>query len=230
MERLDTEPLKLHGVETLQILYEIERAGADALLPPGLHPTRPPAAAWWVQRMPESPWGPLYLAQCRIECRSGLRPRGFLRGGVIDPPEAAAALAARWGFALRPGEIALERAYDRIRATVSIDARPILEAALEDPTPLRPEDVYYAASVHLAHTPRGLRLVQVDPDFEVVRAERGRPRLDRFDAAAWRCDGARPCHPVSASFTISDETLPALRYLGRPEALAFEGTERVDGP
>jgi hypothetical protein len=223
-----TAPEKLHGVESLQVNWELAREGADALLPPGLHPTRPPVASWLVQRAPESPWGPFALAQCRIECRSGLRPRGFLRLGVIDNQAAAAALASRWGYALALGEPRLARGYDEIRASVQLAGAPILELALRDPMPLRSADAYYVASVHLAHSPRGLRLVQVDPDFDVERAERGRPIADRFDAAAWRCEGVQLSAPISGSFTISDVTLPALRYVSRPDVPAFLGTERVE--
>ena len=56
LESFGTEPQKLLGVETLQIAWEIERAGTDALLPPGLHPTLPPLVTWLVQRAPDSPW------------------------------------------------------------------------------------------------------------------------------------------------------------------------------
>jgi acetoacetate decarboxylase len=228
MAGFDTAPEKLLGVETLQIAFEIERAGADHLLPPGLHPTRPPVLTWLVQRVPESPWGPFAIAQCRLECRSGLRPRGFLRGGVVDSEPARAALAARWGYALALGSPRLARGYDEIRARVSRGDADVLEVAMRDPMPLRNADAYYVASVHLAHTPRGLRLVQVDPDFDVARAERGRPLALRFDADAWGCAGARPSAPVSGSFSVADLTLPALRYACRPEIPAFLGTERVD--
>src|SRR5262249_22147606 len=136
LEGFGTEPEKLLGVETLQVAFEVERAGADELLPPGLHPTRPPVVTWFVQRVPESPWGPFALAQCRIECRSGLRPRGFLRGGVIDNEAARAALAARWGYALAPGEPRLARSYDEIRAGVRLGGAAVLELALRDPMPL----------------------------------------------------------------------------------------------
>ena len=222
------EPVRLAGVETLQILFEIESSGMEKLLPPGLHPTLPPVVTWLVQRVAESPWGPFSMAQCRVECRSGLRPRGFLRGGFIDQPGAGAALAAGWGFALRPGRISLERSYDRIRATVDLGDRPILQVQSSDPHPLRPEDAYIVANIHLAHTPRGLRLIQVDPDWEIDRAERGRPSVHRFDPEAWSSVGVRPSHPVAALFTMSAMTLPALRYISRPDVLAFEGTERVD--
>jgi hypothetical protein len=168
------------------------------------------------------------MAQCRVECRSGLRPRAFLRGGVIDDEGAGTALAGRWGYALAPGEVRFARGYDRICVEVVQGGRTILDAALEDPVPLRNADAYYVANMNLARTPRGLRLVQVDPSFEVERAERGRPRIDRFDALAWGCAGVRPSHPISASFTIASVTLPALRYVCRPDVLAFVGTERVD--
>ena len=81
--------------------------------------------------------------------------------------------------------------------------------------------------MHLARTPRGLRLVQVDPTFAVERAERGRPHLVAFDAAAWGDARIVPMHPVSASIAIADVTLPRLRYLCRPDVWAFEGTERL---
>jgi hypothetical protein len=223
-----TEAVELCGVETLQVFCEIERKGTDALLPPGLHPTLPPAVTWLVQRVAESPWGAFGMAQCRIECRSGLRPRGFLRGGVADNEQAAAELAARWGYALQPGAVRLKRGYDEIRATVSLDGEEVLDLALCDPIPLRIADAYYVANMNLARTPNGLRLVQVDPRFEVERAERGRPAIHRFEAAAWRSEGARPSHPVAASFTIATVTLPALRYVCRPDVLAFVGAERVD--
>lgn len=223
-----TEPAVLGGVETLQILSEIERAGAEALLPPGLHPTVPPIVTWLIQRVAESPWGPFRLAQCRVECRSGLRPRGFLRAAFVDNAKAGTELASRWGYALAPGEVRLDRAYDRVEATVSLNGVSILEVRLEDPTPLRSPDAFIVANVHLAHTPVGLRLVQVDPEFAVERAERGRPSIRRFEPAAWRGEGIRPSDPVSALFTIGQVTLPALRYVCRPDVLAFEGTERVD--
>jgi hypothetical protein len=225
----DTQPLKLLGVETLQVFCEIESAGADALLPPGLHPTLPPAVTWLVQRIADSPWGGFRMAQCRIECRSGLRPRGFLRGGVIDNAEAARALAARWGYALALGEVRLERSYDRVHATAHLAGEMALDLELRDPSPLQGADVFYVANVNLADTPRGLRLVQVDPDFEIERAERGRPVVRHFDPAPWGAVGVRPSHPVSASFTSANVTLPALRYVCRPDVLAFEGSERVDG-
>ena len=224
----DTSPLALEDVETLLFFSEIERAGSDGLVPPGLHPTLPPAVTWLVQRFPKSPWGSFCLAQCRIECRSGLRPRGFLRGGLIDNATAAAALEAQWGFALGLGDVDLSRGYDRVRATVDLEGRRVLVLALGQPSPLAPGDIHYMASMHLAQTPRGLRLVQVDPEFQVTRAECGEPLLLEFDAEAWRSPGLCPSLPGAASFSIATLVLPALRFVCRADQLAFQGTEKLD--
>ena len=210
-------------------MSEIEREGADALLPPGLHPTLPPIATWLVQRVPESPWGAFQLAQCRIECRSGLRPRGFLRSGVIDNPRrsrrAGRALGLRAARRARSGSLA---ATIGSQPASALGGESILDVALRDPMPLRPEDAYTVASMHLAHTPRGLRLLQVDPQFEVERAERGQPLIRRFDASAWSSPGVQPCSPgVGAVHPGPDDAAQASLRLP-PRRAGVQGTERVD--
>jgi len=227
MERLDTEPLVLPGVWVLQVTYEIPGAAREALLPPALHPTDPPLVSWTCLRCASGPLGAFTMAQLRLECRSGLRPRGFLVGSVIDSADAGRALTSRWGYGPRPGEVRLARQYDTVTGTVRVDGRTILEVGLRNPDPLGPHDIQYTASMHLARTPRGVRLVQVDPTFAVERAERGRPHLVAFDAAAWGDARIVPTHPVSASIAVADVTLPKLRYLCRPDVWAFEGTEKL---
>jgi hypothetical protein len=227
IEHFDADATVLPNVSVLQAAFELPRAAREGFLPPGLHPTDPPLASFLVFECPGGPLGAFRLAQLRISCRSGLRPRGFLVDAVIDDPDAGHALAARWAYRHRPGRITLARRYDAVTATVTCDGPVVLEVALDDPEPLGANDVQYTASMHLAHTPRGLRLVQVDPTFVVARAERGRPRLAAFDAAAWGDARLAPGHPVAASIAIADVTLPRLRYLCRPDVWAFDGTERV---
>jgi hypothetical protein len=227
MDRLDTEAVELPGAWVLQAAFEMPARARECLLPPGLHPTDPPLVSWLVFRCLDGPLGAFALAQLRVSCRSGLRPRGFLVESVIDSAEAGRALALRWGYRHRVGEVQVARHYDAVAATVQLDGRTILDVALRDPDPLGAEDVQYTASMHLAHTPRGLRLVQVDPAFLVHRAERGRPELRGFDAVAWGDARIAPTHPVTASVALADVTLPRLRYLCRPDVWAFEGTEGV---
>jgi hypothetical protein len=71
--------------------------------------------------------------------------------------------------------------------------------------------------------------VQLDTDVAPVRAERLRPRLDAFDADAWVHPSIEPYYGVSASLSIGDVTIRRLRYVCKPEELAFTGTESVGG-
>ena len=225
IEHFGGEPVACAQAEVLQVTYELATPHREAMLPPGLHPTDPPIVTWVFYRCPTSPWGSFAMAQTRIECRSGLRLRGFLVSAVVDSPVAAEALSKRWGFATQDGQIALHRYYDSTRAAVITNGRTILEVVVSDPDPLSTADVQYVANVNLAHTPRGLRLVQVEPRHQVHRVERGRPRVLAFDGAAWGDARVQPIYPVSASLAVADITIPQIRFMCRPDVLAFEGTE-----
>jgi len=228
MEGLDNaEPAVCEQAEVLQVMYEIATPHRDAMLPPALHPTDPPIVSWLFYRCPTSPWGSVAMAQTRIECRSGLRLRAFLVSSVVDNPAAANALGKRWGFATREGRVELHRYYDSTRATVSTDCGTILDVVISDPDPLSPGDVQYVANVNLAHMPRGIRLVQVEPRYQIHRVERGRPHVNVFDGAAWGDARIQAVYPVSASLAHADITIPRIRFVCRPDVLAFDGTEAV---
>ena len=215
MPTLDVDALTIPSVEILTVSYEIRASANEAVLPAGLHPTIPPIVTFVVWRTPT-----FSMAQVRIGCRSGMRPRAFLVSAVLDGDDAPP-LAQRWGFATRAGTVTLTRSYDRLRATVD----DVLDVEAVDPTPLRPGDIQWIANMNLAETRRGLRLIQVDPDYDVARAERGRPILHRVDGAAGGEPLLEPVHPVVATFAVADVTLPRLRYVCRPEELAFFATE-----
>ena len=221
------EPVVLEHVEVLQVIYEIAAAHRAAALPPALHPTDPPIVTWLFFRCPSSPWGAFSIAQTRIECRSGLRLRGFLISAVVDNVAAAGALRDPWGYATQSGRVTLRRHYDTIDGSVVVHDTAALDVSVVDPGPLAAADLQYVANMNLAHMAVGLRLVQVEPKYEVHRAERGRPRLGVFDGAAWGDPRVRPVHPVSASCTVATVTIPRIRFVCRPDVLAFEGTELV---
>ena len=227
MPDLDTEPMTLEHVELLTVTYELAASDKEAVLPAGLHPTNPPIVTWQVLASTEGSLGPFHLAQTRIECRSGARPRAFLVSAVVDSEIAATELSARWGYGCRIGHVALRRFYDRVLATVALGqgGRTILDLEVVDPVTLRSSDIQWIANMNLAHTPRGVRLVQVDPEIEVHRAERFRPHAHSFDAEAWGEPLLRPVHPVAATHVIADVTLPRLRYVCAPDQFAFLATE-----
>ena len=226
LDDFDTDTAVIPGAELLQAIFEIRIDGRQASLPSGLHPTNPPTFIAQLWRCPDSPWGPFALAQARVGSRSGLRPRGFVQGCVCDNDAAADALRRRWGFPVQRGDVTLRRQYDSAYGAVSIDGHSVFEVTALDPEPLGANDVSYTTAANLAHTPRGLRLVQVDIDVAVERAERIKPRLIAFDGIRWGIHpSVVPYHPVSASTAVGEITIQRLRYISKPDELAFTSTE-----
>ncbi len=231
MPSLAAEPWEIAEVDILQLMYEMDDANMTALLPRALHPTIPPVVTFTVARYPDSPAGAFTLAQVRIGCRAGTRPRGFLLRAYCDSPRACAALAERWGYDCRPADVTLRRYHDRIAATVRSDGAEVLRASLVDPEPISGGDIQYTANVNLARVredgeERAL-LVQVDPEYRFHRAERGRPRIDFFERAAWAAGGVEPVYPVVASFATCDTGFPRIRYVLDPDVPALSGTRAV---
>ncbi len=231
MPTLHTPPLALPGAEVVQVLYEMRRAGRETLVPPALHPTNP--ATLWVLawHLPESPYGPFDAVHLRVGCRSGARTRGFVTVTALSgSPEAARHLADDWGFPVRPAEVAFGRRYDRVTLDVVADGRPVLAFEGVDPDPLGAQDLEYTASLNLAHTERGVRIVQVEARYEIHRAERLRPRNLTLDGAWWGNDLLRPAFPITASVAHADMKIPALRFVCRPDVPAHEGSEPLSTP
>ena len=228
LDAFDVSAVTMHEAEILQATYEIRIGGRQVSLPPGLHPTNPPTFVAQLWRCHDSPWGPFALAQARIGSRSGLRPRGFVQGCVCDNDAATEALRRGWGFPVQRGSVTLLRHYDATVATVAIGDHQVFEMTALDPDPLGPDDVSYSTAANLAQTPRGLRLVQVDVDVTVQRAERVKPRLGCFDGVRWGVHASVvPYHPVSASTAVGAITIQRLRYVSKPDELAFTSTEAL---
>ncbi|HEU4427451.1 MAG TPA: acetoacetate decarboxylase family protein [Myxococcota bacterium] len=223
----DAPAVPLPNTEILQALFEMPSSAREAIVPPGLHPTNPAALVLQAWRCPESPWGAFSLVQARAQTRSGVRPRGFVLGAACDNAAAASALATGFGFPAAPAEIRWQRAYDLVRLAVSRGGETILALEGADPEPLGAGDVQFSGTLNLADTPRGWRLVQLDPEIRATRAERLRPKLSAFRAAAWGDSRLDPYWPVSASITHADVELLPIRFVCRPDELAFTGTERV---
>lgn len=211
------ETWELPGAGILQIMYEIDAEAVTSLLPPALHPTVPPTVVLTITSVPESPAGPYTLAEARVGSRSGARPRGLSLGAFCNSPEAAKVLAARWGYPLTIGEVTLTRRYDRVTGKVMSNGKTVLEMRMMNPEPIAGNDIQYLAGLNAAKVERGgvvlSRLIQVDPDYVFRSADRGKPELEMFDAAAFKLDGARPHWPVSASYAVADIQMPELRYL-----------------
>ena len=228
LENLDTEPLTLPDVKVLQVIYEIDDAAMAELLPPALHPTIPPTMHVIGMRADDGPLGPFTMAVVRVGCRAAVRPRGLPTRAVCSEGEAAQAFTERWGFPITIGEPVLRERYDRQSIQVYDDNVLVLSAQLIDPVPIGNGDLLYTAGMHVANVEHeGERkpwLVQVDPEFEVSRADRGQAQIDAFDSIYWDAPAMRHVYPIVASYTTANITLPKIRYMCDPEQPAVTGT------
>lgn len=229
---LSPEPWELPEAQLLQLTFEVADEPALELVPPALHPSIPPYAALNVARFPDTPVGPFALAQVRLVCRAGIRPRGYLLGAVCDSARAAEALAVGWGFKVRVGEVGLSVRHDRVRAQVAFEGRTVLDAGLALPEPLGSGDLQPLASLNLARLSPDDRtgaLIQVDPEYAVHTADRGRPVVTAFAAEHWGGEDLLQLrNPIVAWSARADTDLPVVRFAIDPNRPAFEGTRRVD--
>jgi hypothetical protein len=228
----DTEIWELPGAEILHLTFEVEEEPALELIPPALHPSIPPYVALWIARYPRSPIGPFALAQTRLIARAGVRPRGYLLGAYTDSEKAATELSIRWGFAAALGAIMLDARHDRIIGRVQRNSETILEMELQNPEQISGSDVTYSDGLNLVRaTVEGQErpiLLQVDPEYVFLNAQRGRPRLIAFHGAAWGADDKLRCTtPIAAVFTRCDTDLPKPRFALDPTIQQARGRIRL---
>lgn len=231
LAHLDTEAWTLPKAEMLQLLMEVPRTSTEGLLPKAMHPALPSYVILAVTKYSESPVGPFNLAMLRLGSRAGAHPRGFLLGAVASTEAAAKELRARWGFPVEAGEVKFVRRHDRIMGVVKKGGRTILDCALVDPQPVSGTDVQYINWVTAANAPLDGKtqpmLIQVDPKYTFYKAERGKPQVSAFDAAAWNAGGVTLADPIVGTCSTVDTDLPRIRFVMDPLKPVFQGTRRI---
>lgn len=214
-------------VYCLQVTLEMRKASREALLPPALHPTIPPALSIQAWQVLDGPWGAFDLVINRIYCRSGVRARGFTTRAFVSSAAVVEQLATGFGFPARLANIAFRQGYDGADLEVSIDGACALSLAAVDPEPMGPGDVQYTSTLNLAHTPKGLRLVQVEADHHADRVDRLQARLAHYDGGQFGNVLLQPGQVVSASLCHEQVELPPVRFVCKADELAFTGTEAI---
>lgn len=226
-----TEAWRLPGAKLLNVHYEIDNETVTRLLPITLRPAIPAWAVFNVTQYPESPIGPFAVAEIRIGCRAGVRPRGFVLRSYVDNPIAARELAQRWGYPTDVGKVYLRGFHDRVVARVTTaDGKLALEMEMIDREPIAGADIQYNSSMHLARNREDSKLVvvQLDPQWTFQKVERGRPHIVALDSEAWGADSLlRADYPISASYAACDVALGKIRYICDPTVDAFKGTTAV---
>jgi hypothetical protein len=224
------EPWALKGAQIINLLAEVNGEKSDVLLPKAMHPSIPSYAMFNVTVYPDSPVGKFGIGEVRVASRAGVRPRGFVLRSFVDNDAARRELANRWGYPVAPGDVYMRTFHDRVVARVSSQGRVVLELELLDRDYISGGDIQYLSSMHLARNKEDGKLIlaQIDPEWTFSRAERGRPRINTFDASAFGAgDNLVVENIISVSYTICDVTLGSIRYYCDPDKPAFQGTTQI---
>jgi hypothetical protein len=132
------------------------------------------------------------------------------------------------GFPAEEGVIDFRHGYDGVSLEL-FSANGALLAQIEaiDPEPMALDDVQYTGTMNLAHTPNGLRLMQVEMNADPRQVERLTARIEAFDGRALADERLQPARVIAASVVTMDAEFPPVRFVCNPDELAFTGTEAV---
>ena len=162
-----TEEWKLKGAQILNVLYEVSNEPFPGLMPVTFHPVIPAYAILNVTHYPESPAGPFTIADVRVGCRAGVRPRGFTLKSYVSTAAAAQELTRRWGYPASVADVSMRAFHDRVVGRVKADGRTILEVEMLDRDFIGGNDIQYVSSMHLCRNREDGKLVvvQLDPEW-----------------------------------------------------------------
>ncbi|MEO5900142.1 MAG: acetoacetate decarboxylase family protein [Ilumatobacteraceae bacterium] len=214
----------------LQINWEVDDAGALQLTPPSLHPSIPPFASFFGSTFADSPVGPFSLVQVRLVVRAGVRPRALCLGAVCDSADAVQALRDHWGYPVQLGEVTLARRHDQVRYTAALEGRTVLELAVHTADVIQGSDLMTFDNLNLVRIgdDTGAKLVQVDPEYTIQQADRGRPTVSLPDPQALGMRGAlRLASPIIGFTFRADTDLVPVRFTIDTERPAISSTKRV---
>lgn len=221
---------ELPNAEFLQINWEVDDPAATQLTPPSLHPSIPPFASYVAAHVPDSPVGPFSLVQVRLVVRAGIRPRGLCLGAVCDSPAATTALREHWGYPVELGDIEVARRHDQLRFAAALGGRTVIELAVHTADVIQGSDLMTFDNLHLVRVPGadGPKLVQVDPEYTIHRADRGRPTVSLPDPQALgMCGLLRPTSPIIGFTFQADTDLVPPRFVIDAVEPAITSTSRI---
>lgn len=216
--------------EFLQINWEVAHDGALALTPPSLHPSIPPFASFFGCRFPESPVGPFSLVQIRLVVRAGIRPRGLCLGAVCDSADAVTALRDHWGYPVQLGEVDVAHRHDQVRFTAALDGRVVADLAVHTADVINGTDLMTFDNLHLVRLgdEDAPKLVQVDPEYTIHQADRGRPTVSLPDPDALGMVGNLvPTAPIIGFTCRADSDLVPVRFMIDATEPAISSSRRV---
>lgn len=213
------------GAICLQVMLEMPNASREAVLPASLHPTVPAVLCLQTWQIDESPWGGFAMMLSRVACRSGVRARGYTTRALVSSDRAVKGLMQTYGYPAVKADIQFRHGYDGADASATIGDQLVAMIRAHSPEPISPDDVQYTSTLNLAHTPNGLRLVQVEARHHGSKADRLTASLEAFDAKSLGSDLLEPRRLVSASLVTQTVEISPVRFVCKADELAFTGTE-----
>jgi hypothetical protein len=227
---LEAPSWEMENTQFLQINWEVDDAGALGLTPPSLHPSIPPFASFFAARVPESPVGPFSIVQIRLVVRAGIRPRGLCFGAVCDSAAAVDALRANWGYPVQLGEVRAASRHDHVRFTAALDGKEVVDLAVHTADVINGSDLMTFDNLHMVHIgdDPAPKIVQVDPEYTIHQADRGRPEVRLPDPDALGMQGQLRLTSPIVGFTFrADTDLVPIRFVIDAVESALTSTKRV---
>ncbi|MBI3301635.1 MAG: acetoacetate decarboxylase family protein [Deltaproteobacteria bacterium] len=215
-------PWHLEDAQILQISFEIEKEASLAWLPPGLTRAIPPYAQIMVTHYPTSPIGSFSLAVLLNVCRYQVRARAFPVTAIVDTVPALAPLREVWAFPAKLGKIALEKVDGRVEASAATaDGKPLIALEIGNVEEIDQGQTRFdpflnlrlVPSVQEGKPPLVLELLQVDPEYHIKAAWRGKPKVTFSEAVAAEGWGVfTPLNMIAGVYSVCDTDLPFARY------------------
>jgi len=225
---LDTPTWEMENAQFLQINWEVEDAAALDLTPPSLHPSIPPFASFFAGHFPESPEGAFSIVQVRLVVRAGIRPRALCLGAVCDSAPVVAALREHWGYPMQHGKVVASSRHDQVRFTASLDGHEVATFAVHTADVISGNDLMTFDNLHLIRLNGEGKLVQVDPEYTIHQADRGRPEVRLPDPQALGMRGGLKLASPIIGFTFrADTDLVPPRFTIDPVESALSSTTRL---
>jgi hypothetical protein len=206
-------------------LFELSVEDVLKVLPPSLHPSIPGMIGFLHYRVKEGPWGPFDLVLVGLLCRSGIKSRLMVTAAFTDSLEALQPLSGTWGFPLRHAALKLAVNYDRVRSTVTLDDKLLLDFEVEHPIALTGAggSVRYPQPFNVARRGGELAFLQVDASYGFERVARGRPRISHCDPSLVGGLETTSVFPVAGTLSQAKFTLHPLRFVASTTITAEDG-------
>jgi hypothetical protein len=166
----------------------------------------------------------------RLVVRAGIRPRGLCLGAVCDSAAAVEALRDHWGFPVQLGDVEVSHRHDQVRFAAALDGRTVADFAVHTADVINGGDLMTFDNLHLVHLGDDAdpKLVQVDPEYTIHQADRGRPTVSLPDPRALGMAGAlRLAAPIIGFTFRADTDLVPVRFTIDSRKPAVTSTNRI---